>query len=106
MTHHLVYPAKRPNNIHLSGQRSNTTPLAAQASDADVARVNALARDAIPYFRRSSLCLCLHCLVRYADHSPMLAAALVSEFHRQVGWSALLNQHHDGGTLYPLKTAL
>jgi hypothetical protein len=106
MTTHPVYPAKRCNNVHLSAERSNTTPLGAQASDAEVVRINLLARDAIPYFRRSSLCLCLHCLTRYADHSSLLASALVSEFHRQAGYSAILNQHHDGGTLYPLKTGL
>ncbi len=100
---HPVYPAKRKGNIHLSVRRSNTSPPDAQASDAEVERINLLARDAIPYFRRSSLCLCLHCLNRYAECSSLLAAALVSEFHRQVGWSAILNQHHDGGSFYPLK---
>jgi hypothetical protein len=47
----------------------------------------------------------MHCLVRYADNDSELASALVSEFHRQVGYSPLLNQHHDGGSLYPLKEA-
>ncbi len=102
----LSTPRKRPDNIHLSARRSNTSPPGVQASDAEVERINLLARDAIPYFRRSSLCLCFHCLTRYADHSSLLAAALVSEFHRQVGYSAMLNQHHDGGSLYPLKTVL
>ncbi len=100
MTPTLVGPAKRSTNIHLSTRRSNTSPPGAQASDAEVERVNLLARDAIPYFRRSSLCLCIHCLVRYADHNSRLAEALVSEFHRQAGYSAMLNQHHDGGRLY------
>jgi hypothetical protein len=104
MNRHPVYPAKRSDNIHLSVRRSNTSPPDAQASDADRERIQALARSAIPYFRRSSLCLCLHCLTRYSEGNPELAMALVSEFHRQAGYSAILSPHHDGGTLYPLKT--
>ncbi len=101
----FVHPAKRSGNIHLSARRSNTSPPGVQASDAELQNRMRLAADAIPYFRRSSLCLCMHCLVRYADNDSELASALVSEFHRQVGYSPLLNQHHDGGSLYPLKEA-
>lgn len=95
--------AKRTNNIHLSGARSNTSPRDAQASDAESQRKLLLARDSIPYFLRSSLCLCLHCLTRYSDHDSELATALVSAFHDATGRSAILTPHTEGGTLYPLK---
>ena len=65
----------------------------ALASDAETERQRLLARDGAKYLLRSSVCICLHCLVMYCDGSESLADFLVSEVGRQVVVQPILIPH-------------
>jgi hypothetical protein len=90
MTPTPVHPAKRSGNIHLSSRRSNTTPPAAQASDADLASIQLSAQLTAPGLKRKGVCTCLPCLVDMTDGDFAFCGALCAEIERLEGYPVVV----------------